>query len=506
MLVTNDVVVGIVTGQPFYKTRAKACKETWGKSFPFLYFYSGIPEDSLPVISLGLVGEDYQSALAKFLLALKDMWKRHPDKSWFMICGCDTYVFSENLLKVLARYDRNKPMLIGGNLVNVEKLPEIGSFAYPSGGGGQVISNSLMNKLCPFLDDLLLEWPIVAKESASAVDAAVAWCAKKKLGILPTEEIGFFFRNPFEFKGSSSFSFKHINELVSLHYVRPKIMYLLYRYRNFSFFVLYLRASLNILIRSLNSIRLLYQQISYNNTGLDLNKLNLMQCLVKRLKAKTYLEIGVNTGKCFLRLKVRRKIGVDPMFIISFKRKVFSCLTNYLNLFNEYYQMTSDVFYRSRAKSVLRGKVDVVLVDGLHTYKQALNDILNSLDYLSDGGVIIVDDCNPSSELMASQFNSYDDYVRSHLRQWCGDVWKAIVYLRSRRNDLRIFVLDCETGIGIITRGQPESMLNYSDSDIEALTYKNLLSQRSDLLNLKREAYFKDFLGSLSHIRRLNSR
>jgi hypothetical protein len=48
-------------------------------------------------------------------------------------------------------------------------------------------------------------------------------------------------------------------------------------------------------------------------------------------------------------------------------------------------------------------------------------------------------------------------------------VWKAIVYLRSTRHDLRIAVLNCDRGVGIVRKGLPESRLSYSAAQIEAL-------------------------------------
>jgi hypothetical protein len=44
---------------------------------------------------------------------------------------------------------------------------------------------------------------------------------------------------------------------------------------------------------------------------------------------------------------------------------------------------------------------------------------------------------------------------------WSGNVWKAIAQLRSLRHDLRIAVLDCDFGVGIMRKGFPESRLSY---------------------------------------------
>jgi hypothetical protein len=78
---------------------------------------------------------------------------------------------------------------------------------------------------------------------------------------------------------------------------------------------------------------------------------------------------------------------------------------------------------------------------------------------------------------------------------WNGDVWKAIVYLRSMRHDLRVAVLKCDQGVGIVRKGSPESRLSYSPAQIEALTYADLKADRERLLNLKPPRYLGEFLG-----------
>jgi hypothetical protein len=79
---------------------------------------------------------------------------------------------------------------------------------------------------------------------------------------------------------------------------------------------------------------------------------------------------------------------------------------------------------------------------------------------------------------------------------WSGDVWKAIVHLRSTRDDLRIAVLNCDFGVGVIRKGLPESKLSYSEAEIEALSYADLAADRKRLLNLKPPAYVDEFLVS----------
>jgi hypothetical protein len=115
--------------------------------------------------------------------------------------------------------------------------------------------------------------------------------------------------------------------------------------------------------------------------------------------------------------------------------------------------------------------LDVVFVDGLHTYQQALKDVNNSLINLNEKGVIIIHDCNPPHEAAAYPADSYDHAASLSLPgwtgEWCGDVWKTICYLRSHRNDLKIFVLDCDYGLGIVMRGEPDNDLDITEDELD---------------------------------------
>jgi hypothetical protein len=48
----------------------------------------------------------------------------------------------------------------------------------------------------------------------------------------------------------------------------------------------------------------------------------------------------------------------------------------------------------------------VIFIDGLHTFEQTLQDSYNSLNYLAQGGVIILHDCNPPSEASSTPAQS----------------------------------------------------------------------------------------------------
>ena len=142
-----------------------------------------------------------------------------------------------------------------------------------------------------------------------------------------------------------------------------------------------------------------------------------------------------------------------------------------------------------------------MFIDGLHTYDQSLRDVINALGDLNENGIIVIHDCNPPHQAAAypaiSNKNAVDLKIGGWPGEWCGDVWKTICYLRSFRRDLRVFVLDCDYGLGIVMKGDPETYLNLSEEVLNEMTYEDLSSERRNLLNLKDESYLFEFLETI---------
>ena len=68
---------------------------------------------------------------------------------------------------------------------------------------------------------------------------------------------------------------------------------------------------------------------------------------------------------------------------------------------------------------------------------------------------------------------------------WCGDVWKAIVYLRSMRDDLEIATLDCDFGVGVIRKTDKKvPTLPFDKETISQMRYEDLQKNRQFFLNL----------------------
>jgi Methyltransferase domain len=220
-----------------------------------------------------------------------------------------------------------------------------------------------------------------------------------------------------------------------------------------------------------------------------MDRIKVIIALMKFRRLNNYFEIGVHNGHVLFKIRSNFKIAVDPDFVFDFFRKAGKILMNPYNLFNRYFEKTSDDFFRQDAERVFANKnVQIALIDGLHQYDYALRDIENTLKYLSDDGVILVHDCNPLSHSASGTWQEWQ--ASGEKGFWNGDVWKAIVHLRSTRRDINIFVLDCDHGLGVVTKGLTEKPLFYQREQIEKLTFAELEANREQLLNLKPVDYF----------------
>jgi len=179
-------------------------------------------------------------------------------------------------------------------------------------------------------------------------------------------------------------------------------------------------------------------KLSYNFTE-NFYRWDLIEYLIKKNNYKNYLEIGCDKNQLFSKVNISNKIGVDPVSGGNVRK-------------------TSDDFFKENKSSF-----DIVFIDGLHTYEQVKRDILNSVNFLLDEGIILVHDCMPDS--LGKQA------VPRYKMQWNGDVWKAIVDLRQQEN-LEIYTCEIDQGIAIITKKKNTSILKL-DKPINKLKFKD---------------------------------
>lgn len=220
----------------------------------------------------------------------------------------------------------------------------------------------------------------------------------------------------------------------------------------------------------------------------------IIQALMKGKKLKNYLEIGVFNGHIFFRVKSNFKVAVDPDFRFSKSRKIGKTILNPYNIYNNYFNKTSDDFFAQDAPEVFaRKKIEISLIDGMHEYAFALRDVENTLQYLADDGVILLHDCNPLNSESACSFADWK--ARNFAGVWNGDVWKTILHLQCLRNDLNVFVLDCDHGLGIVTKAKPAQTLHYTQAEIAQFSYHDFNNCRQEWLNLKPADYFYEYFG-----------
>ncbi len=169
---------------------------------------------------------------------------------------------------------------------------------------------------------------------------------------------------------------------------------------------------------------------------------DIINYLVKQNNYKDYLEVGVQDYySCCEKIKTPNKTSVDPA-----PRNLCD------------YVMTSDEFFDQLPKDTM---YDIIFIDGLHHREQVHRDIINSLEHLKEGGTIVVHDCMPDQEIVQVRDN--------HGGPWMGDVWKAIVTLKSTREDLEIYTVDHDCGCAIVRKGKQK--LTNVDTELNWDTY-----------------------------------
>lgn len=173
------------------------------------------------------------------------------------------------------------------------------------------------------------------------------------------------------------------------------------------------------------------------------------------IKPRGYLEIGIANGHALALAKAPTKaIGVDPAFSIDASMHTWSQL----------YKITSDRFFIDYdVKKILGGSfLDLVFLDGLHTFDQTLRDFMNVERDAHKNTVVLVHDIFPVEPVTA---------MRDRISQfWVGDTWKMIPILLRFRPDLKILTIPTfPSGLAVITNLDPVSdVLSYQFDAIVA--------------------------------------
>jgi Methyltransferase domain len=170
----------------------------------------------------------------------------------------------------------------------------------------------------------------------------------------------------------------------------------------------------------------------------------LLEGLHKKTRPRTYLEIGIRTGRSMV-LSRCRSIGVDPVFKID----------NPIHCDVQLIKATSDDFFAGdEPLAHFDGvPVDLAFIDGMHLSDFALRDFSNIEPFMADTGVVVIDDVLPRNGLEAARDRKTEP--------WTGDVYKVVEILRRRRPDLVVLLVNtAPTGTAVIVGvDQPSTLL-----------------------------------------------
>lgn len=175
------------------------------------------------------------------------------------------------------------------------------------------------------------------------------------------------------------------------------------------------------------------------------SRIDIMNFLIRKFDYKSYLEIGLrHPHECHDHIDVATKHSVDPGYETENNTAK--------------YKMTSDEFFRLLEDDQLdvgkEAKWDLIFIDGLHKSHQVEKDVHNSLRHLSEGGTIVLHDCNPPTEHHARC--AYYDFDTPAGGYWNGTVWKAVYRIRCTQQNLDVCVVNRDWGCAVIRRGLQE--------------------------------------------------
>ena len=162
----------------------------------------------------------------KNIPGFKELWKRFPEKDWYLMIDDDTYLLLDNLLNFLEGLDPKEPIYMGAPHIQVgcDGIKDYNdSLPFAQGGSGIIISYGAMKKAQHIWDHCMEKykkcWGGDIRISVCMRDAGVSMKVKKGHGR--------FNEDP-NTKGHNMASKPACHQPVSFHHVTPKQMQFLY--------------------------------------------------------------------------------------------------------------------------------------------------------------------------------------------------------------------------------------------------------------------------------------
>ena len=172
--------------------------------------------------------------------------------------------------------------------------------------------------------------------------------------------------------------------------------------------------------------------------------------IIEKNGYESYLEIGYGSGYNFERIKCENKTSIDP----ENKKATF--------------KGSSDDFFKQNEE-----KYDLILIDGDHTAEQVRKDIINSMRFLTDNGVIVLHDTIPHNKAMQE--------VPRKQKEWTGDVWRAAIGFHKEYPDIEFETLKSDYGLTFIYPQGKKIRKHFEDKET---TFAEFDKNKNELLNI----------------------
>jgi len=147
-----------------------------------------------------------------------------------------------------------------------------------------------------------------------------------------------------------------------------------------------------------------------------------------------YLEIGVEYGYTYSNTHFFVKTGVDPDPKCSYPN-IEKCLSDEFFLKGKGKDLGKDL---TLGKIEDKDKYDVIFIDGMHHSENVLRDFNNSVNVLSKGGFLFLDDILPlnyNEQLKIPRLHHYENGILKYGEEWTGDVWKFVYHLLTKYSE-----------------------------------------------------------------------
>ena len=158
----------------------------------------------------------------------------------------------------------------------------------------------------------------------------------------------------------------------------------------------------------------------------SLNRNDVMNFIIERMKYKSYLEIGLRAGFTFDAIRCDIKHSIDPVSMPGAEPT---------------FKMLSDVFFEQFPTA----KYDMIFIDGDHHHEQVARDFIHAWNTIGSYGCIVLHDTNPINK----RFTEFDR---------CGTAFRVLVdILRWADMPIELYTLtmpdDEGNGISIAFKG-----------------------------------------------------